>query len=90
MSIVPFLRDNVFEPNDIRAMSTALDDVCKTLNFPDKAASDREPVAKKIITFAHQGQRDAVLLRDRMLREIVADRGEWPVALVRTARRGAL
>jgi hypothetical protein len=71
-------------------MSTALDDVCKILNMPDKAASGRKLVAKTIIAFAHRGQRDAALLRDRMFREIVARRGEWPVALVRTALRGAL
>jgi ABC-type hemin transport system substrate-binding protein len=68
----------VFAPNDIQAMSTALDDVCKVLNLPDKAASERELIAKKIIAFAHQGKRDAALLRDRMLREIVAGRGDWP------------
>ena len=90
MTIVPFLRDNVFAPNDIQAMSTALDDVCKILNLQDKAASEREFVAKKLIAFAHQGQRDAAFLRDSTLREIVADRGGWPVALVRAARSGAL
>jgi hypothetical protein len=68
----------VFAPNDILAMSTALDDVCKVLNLPDKAASERELIAKKIIAFAHQGKRDAALLRDRTLREIVAGRGKWP------------
>ena len=88
MTIVPFLRHNVFEPSDIQAMSTALDDVCKILHVADAAGKER--VAKKIIAFARQGQRDAALLRDRMLREIVADRGEWPVALVRAARCGAL
>jgi hypothetical protein len=90
MTIVPFLRDNVFGPRDIQAMSTALDDVCKILNVADEIGSERELVAKKIIGFAHQGQRDAGFLRDRMLREIVSGRGEWPAALVRAAQCGAL
>ena len=88
MTIVPFLGNNVFDPSDIRAMSTALDDVCEILHVAD--AAGKELVAKKVIAVARQGQRDAALLRDRMLREIVADRGEWPVALVCAARRGAL
>jgi hypothetical protein len=90
MTIVPFLRDNVFGPQDIQAMSTALEDVCNILNLADQARGERELVARKIVVFAHQGQRDAALLRDRMLREIVSGRGEWPVALVRAAQCGAL
>ncbi len=90
MTIVPFLRDNVFGPQDIKAMSAALDDVCKILNLADEAGGERELLAKNIIAFAHQGHRDAPLLRDRMLREITSGRGEWPAALVRAARQGAL
>ena len=89
MTIVPFLRDNVFGPKDIQAMSAALDDVCKILNV-DQAGSERELLARNIVAFANQGQRDAALLRDRMLREIVSGQGEWPAALVRAARCGAL
>ena len=90
MTIVPFLRDRVFEPPDIQAMSMALDDVCKILNLADDDAGEKERLAKKIIGFAHQGPREAGLLRDRMLKEIVSGRGEWPVALVSAARYGAL
>jgi hypothetical protein len=90
MTIVPFLRDNVFGPQDIQAMSLALEDVCNILNLADQARSERELVARKIVVFAHQGQRDAALLRDRMLRDIVSGRGEWPAALVRAAQYGAL
>ena len=32
MTIVPFLEDRAFRPQDIQAMSTALEDVCKTLS----------------------------------------------------------
>ncbi len=78
MTIVPFPEDGVFGPEDIRAMSTALEDVCNTLNLADEAKSAREFVAEKIIAFARQGERSAALLRDRVLREFgVADaRGE--------------
>jgi hypothetical protein len=70
MSIVPFLEDKVFGPQDIRAMSTALEDVCKTLNLADEAKSERELLAKKIIALARPGECNAALLRNRMLREI--------------------
>ena len=44
-------------------MSVALDDVCKILNVADEAGRERELLAKNIIAFAHQGQRDVPLLR---------------------------
>ena len=70
MTIIPFLEDEAFGPEDIQAMSTALEDVCKTLNLADEAKSERELLAKKIIALVRQGERYAALLRDRMLREI--------------------
>ena len=65
MTIVPFLRDNVFDaerhPGDVDGARRRLQD---PEPVSDKAATERELVAKKIIAFAHQGQRDAALLRD--------------------------
>jgi hypothetical protein len=90
MTIVPFLTDNVFGPRDIQAMSMALEDVCTILNLTDDDKSEKERLAKKIITLAKGGERDAALLRDRMLREIAHGRGGWAAALVRAARCGAL
>ena len=90
MTTVPFLKDSVFGPQDIQAMSTALEDVCKILNLADEARSEKEFLAKKLVGFARQGQRDAALLRDRMLREIASGQGGWATTLVRAARHGAL
>lgn len=70
MTIVAFLEDKVFGPQDIQAMSTALEDVCKILNLANEAKSERELLARKIIALAHKGECDAALLRDRMLREL--------------------
>jgi hypothetical protein len=70
MTIVPFLEGSVFRPQDIQAMSTALEDVCKTLNLADEAKSERELLARKIIAVVRQGEHNAALLHDRMLREI--------------------
>ncbi len=86
----PFLDDNVYGPQDIQAMSRALEDVCKILDLSDEAKSERELLAQKILALAHRGERRAALLRDRMLREIAYGQGGWPAALVRAARCGAL
>jgi hypothetical protein len=64
MTIVPLPKDNVFGPQDIQAMSTALEDVCNILDLPNEAKSDRELLAKKLVALAQQVPRDAALLRD--------------------------
>ena len=69
MTIVPFLNGKVFGPEDIQAMSTVLEDVCKILNLADEATSERELLAKKIIALARQSEPNAALLRDRILSE---------------------
>ena len=70
MTIVPFRDGTVFAPEDIQAMSTALEDVCKTLNLADEAKSERELLAMKIIALVRQGERNTALLRVRMLTEL--------------------
>jgi hypothetical protein len=70
MTIVPFLNGKVFGPEDIQAMSTVLEDVCKILNLADEATSERELLAKKIIALARQSEPNAALLRDRILSEL--------------------
>jgi hypothetical protein len=68
-TIVPFHGDGAFEPNDIEAMSRALDDVCKTLNLSDDATVEREAIALRIIGLARRGERSRELLRDRILQD---------------------
>jgi|HubBroStandDraft_3_1064219.scaffolds.fasta_scaffold408872_1 hypothetical protein len=69
-TILPFLRrdENVFDPNDIAAMSTALNDVCSMLDLPDGPA--RKVMALRIIDLARTGERNPVRLRERVLREV--------------------
>jgi hypothetical protein len=67
-AIVPFLKGAVFEPQDIAAMSTALDDVCKALNV-DNDARAREVIAVRIIELASRGERNPIRLRDHVLGE---------------------
>ena len=72
-TIIPFLRDglglrdSVFEPHDIQAMSRALDDVCEVLKLRDSSA--KEVIAGRIIDLARRGERSPTRLRDSVLRE---------------------
>jgi hypothetical protein len=69
VAIIPFLKDEfVFEPADIKAMSMAFDDVCKSLDLNgDKRA--RGTVAVRIMELARRGERSPTKLRDRVLAE---------------------
>ena len=73
-TIIPFLgdgaalRDSVFDPQDIKAMSMALDDVCRTLNLRDNSSA-KEVIAARIIDLARRGERSPTRLRDRVLHE---------------------
>jgi hypothetical protein len=90
MTVVPFLNGRVFEQKDIQAMSTALNDLCAILGPVAEDKSDRELLAKKVILLAQGGERDASLLRDRILREIASGDGGWGERFVSAARHGAL
>jgi hypothetical protein len=67
-TILPFVRDGVFDQKDIAAMSTALDDVCKMLNLRDDSSA-KEVIAIRIIDLARAGERSPTRLRDRILHE---------------------
>ena len=67
-TIIPFLQDNAFDPDALRAMSTALEEVCRKLEVNgDRRA--REAMAIRIIQLARRGERDPERLSDRLLRE---------------------
>jgi hypothetical protein len=51
-------------------MSEAFKEICKTLNLADEARSERELIAKRIIALAQGGERNATLLRERVLADI--------------------
>ena len=69
MAIGSSLPDNaVFYPDDIQAMSMALDDVSKVLKL-DGNAKAKEIVAMRIIELARRGERSPKKLRDLLLQE---------------------
>jgi hypothetical protein len=67
-TILPFVKDGVFDQKDITAMSMALDDVCKLLNLRDDNSA-KEVMAIRIIDLAKAGERSPTRLRDRILHE---------------------
>lgn len=75
-SISTFLSGDIFDPHDIKAMSMALDDVCKTLNITDCAKAARHVVAERIILLAQEGERSPTRLRDKILSECGISAGE--------------
>jgi hypothetical protein len=60
--------DGVYSPDDIQAMSIALDYVCKALRLDGDAAA-KEAVAIRIIELARRGERDPTKLGDRVVAE---------------------
>ena len=54
-------------------MSQAFKEIYRTLNLGDDAKSERELIAKKIVTIAQGGERNATLLRERVLKESTQD-----------------
>jgi hypothetical protein len=69
-AIIPFLSDqSAFDPQDIEAMSAALESVCSVLRVPASAGQARQVIAARIVELGRRGERDAARLRDRLLRE---------------------
>ena len=66
--ISPFLQHGAFGPDALRAMSTALEEVCRMLKL-DHDQGAREVMALRIIELARRGECDPERLRDRVLRE---------------------
>lgn len=67
-NIIPFLR-GVFDPQDVQAMSLALDEVCLALDLRACDNQARQVIAERIIALAERGERSPMRLRERVLQE---------------------
>jgi hypothetical protein len=73
-TIIPFLndgiglRDSVFEPHEIKAMSAALEEVCEALKLQDDISA-KQIMAARIIHLVRCGERSPKRLRDKVLKE---------------------
>ena len=70
MQITPFLAGQAFEPEVVRAMSAAFDELCRSLKLTGGSDPTSEAVAKKIIELAQRGVRDADVLAERVVQEL--------------------
>ena len=69
-TMLRFSKDQyVFEPEITQAMATAFDTVCRALGLGEKAESERETVAARIIELARRGERDPARLSANVLRD---------------------
>ena len=68
--IHPFRRTEAFDPEAIRIIVAAFEDVLRELRLTNRNSPAVEVVAKRIIAFAHQGENDAANLRDLVLNSI--------------------
>jgi hypothetical protein len=57
-----------FGPQDIDAMSAALEAVCKVLHIPDNTTA-QELIALRILELARRGERSCAALENRLLAE---------------------
>ena len=80
LAIPPLLDDAAFDPEATRAMSAAFEKTCAALGVPDTGAREREVIATRIIDLARRGERNADLLRDRVVREAGSLGGHRPEA----------
>ena len=63
MPIRSYLEGATFDPEAIRVMTEAYEDVCRTLDLVNRNDPITEMVAKRIIEIAKLGERDPVILR---------------------------
>ena len=69
MAIRQYLKEAAFEPDHIRTMSLAFEDVCRALEIPPGAKREREVIAMRVIELTRRGERNPARLSDRILRE---------------------
>lgn len=70
MAIYGLLKDHAFGPEEIKVLTTAYEDVLRTLRLENRADPATEMIAKKILEFAQRGERDPVRLRDYAIRSL--------------------
>src|SRR5688572_16379149 len=61
------LENGAFEPDAVKAMGIAFEDVCGALGLADTNDALRDLVARKVIELAQQGERDGDRLRELTL-----------------------
>ena len=75
MPIQLLLRDGVFSPEDIAAITAAFEGTLQSMGVHDRTHPTATLIAKRIIELARQGERNPGLLRDAVLKSFRDDPG---------------
>jgi hypothetical protein len=67
MPLTPYLKEAVFDPNAIKAMTAAFEAVCDSLKLLDRDDPITEIVARKVIEVGGTGERDPERIRELVL-----------------------
>jgi hypothetical protein len=67
MPLTPFLKDTAFSPEEIAVLVRAYTDTLSMLRLIERTDLATDLVARTIIEFAKQGERDPVRLRERTI-----------------------
>jgi hypothetical protein len=70
MTIQRLLEDQAFGPDEIETLTIALEQALGALGLADRSDAVTEIVARRIIEFAHRGERDPGRLSERALQSI--------------------
>src|SRR5262245_56635350 len=71
MAIYRLLQKNVFEPEDVRLMTTVYEDVLKAFSLIERTDPVTELIAKTVIEMVQTGERDPARLKDLTIKAIV-------------------
>ena len=67
MPLTPYLKEAVFDPKEIEALSAAFEAVCQSLKLLNRIDPITEIVARTVIEVAGTGERDPDRIRDLVL-----------------------
>jgi hypothetical protein len=70
MPIQKLLQQQAFEPEEIKALSSAFEDALRELGLVDRTDPATQLVAKRIIELAQRGERDPIRLRQGAVKGI--------------------
>jgi hypothetical protein len=74
MAIQRLLGSGAFDPDAVRALTTAYEHACAALDLLDRTDPLTEIIAKKIIERAKRGELDAIRLCEAVLEELRSNR----------------
>ena len=70
--IYRLLQNSAFDPDTVKLLGTAFEDVCVTLGLAERSDPLRDTVARKVIEIAQTGVREPTQLHDKTLEALRA------------------